>query len=84
MNKLNIPDDKLQNLLNIAGKKLGQDPAALKSQLESGNLDAIMSKMDPKAKEQMDSMIKDPKQLESLLANDKIKNLVSAFMGGNK
>ena len=81
MNNFNIPGDKMDNLLNLAGKKLGQDPAALKSQLESGNISDIMAKLDPKTREQAASVINNPAQLESLMANEKIKKLFSSFMG---
>ena len=76
---MNISNDKLNSLLNIAGKKLGQDPAALKAQLEAGNLEGLMQKMDPKAKEQINSVMNDPGQLEALMANEKIKNLIEKF-----
>lgn len=84
MNNLNISDDKLNALLNMAGKKLGQDPGALKSQIESGNLDSVLSKMDDKSKAQMNNMLQNPKALEDLMSNDKIKNLVNSFLGGQK
>lgn len=76
---MNISDEKLNSLLNMAGKKFGQDPAALRAQLESGNLEGLMQKMDPKTKEQLGAVMSDPKQLEALMANEKIKNLIEKF-----
>ena len=84
MNNLNISQDKINLLLGMAGKKLGQDPAALKAKLESGDLDSIISKMSPQAKSQMSGLLQDPKGIESLLADEKIKNMLSGLLGKGK
>jgi hypothetical protein len=81
LSSVNLPPDKLSALLNIAGKKLGKDPAELKQQLESGNLDGIMGKMTPQAKQQMGALLSDKKKLEALMADEKIKNLLAGIIG---
>ena len=84
LSNMNLSEDKLNLLLNMAGKKLGQDPAALKSKLESGNLDGITDKMSPQAKQQISSLLQNPKGLEALLADEKVKSMIAGLMGGKK
>jgi hypothetical protein len=68
----------------MAGKKLGQDPASLKQQIEAGQMEGILGKMDPKAKAQMMSFLGDQKKMEALLSDDKVKNLLASLSGGQK
>ena len=42
----NLSPEQTQQLLNIAGEKLGADPEQLRQQLESGKLDGLMGKLD--------------------------------------
>lgn len=83
MSNLKLSDEKMAALLNMAGKKLGQDPAQLRDQLESGNLGNLLKNMDPKSADKVNAVLKDPKALEALMANDQVKNLLSSLMGGN-
>jgi len=84
LNNLNLSEAKLNALLSMAGKKLGQDPQTLKQQLQSGKLDDIMNGMDTSAKEKMAGLMNDPKRLEALMQDDKVKKLLSGLMGGAK
>lgn len=84
MNNINLPDDKLNALLAMAGKKLGKDPAELKDQLESGKLDSVLGGMDPKAAGQINSLLKNPKALEAMLGNEQVRNMLGGMLGGKK
>lgn len=84
MNMNQIPQDKLDALLQAAGKKLGKDPSQLRAELESGNLDNIVGNMDAKTAGQVNQLLKNPDALKSMLENDKIRNLLSKFGGGNR
>lgn len=84
LNNLNLSNDSLNALLGMAGKKLGQDPAALKQQLESGNLNGLLSSLDPNAQAQINQALQNPKQIEALLGDQKVKNMLSNLMGGKK
>jgi hypothetical protein len=75
---------KKNALLAMAGKKLGQDPASLKQQIEAGQMKGILNKMDPKAKAQMMSFLGDPKKFEAFLSDDKVKTLLASLSGGQK
>jgi hypothetical protein len=84
LNNPNLSDVKKNALLAMAGKKLGQDPEALKQQIEAGQMESILSKMDPKAKAQMMSFLGDQKKMEALLSDDKVKTLLASLSGGQK
>lgn len=80
MNNMNLSPDTMDNLLKLAGQKLGQDPANLKAQLESGNLNQIISGLDPKVQSKISNLAGDPKAMEALLKNNNMTNLLSGLM----
>ena len=84
MNMNQIPQDKLNALLQTAGKKLGKNPQQLRAELENGNVDSIVSNMDPKTAGQLHQLLKNPDALKSMLENDKVKNLLNKLGGGNR
>ena len=84
MNNFNISDENLTALLELAGKKLGKNPQELKQQLESGQIEDALGSMDPAAAGKVNALLQNPKALEAMLGNDKIKNMLSGMMGGQK
>lgn len=82
MNNFNISPDKQNALLKMAAQKLGKDPEELKSQLESGKLDSLTQNMDAKSLGQLNSLLQNPKAVEALLGNDKIRAMLGNL--GNK
>lgn len=84
MNNMNLSPDKMDSLLKIAGQKLGKNPSELKSQLEQGNLDNIISGLDPKLQSQIASIANNPKAVEAMLQNPGVANMLAGLMGGKK
>lgn len=84
MNNLNLSDDKLNTMLGIVGKKLGQDPEQLKQQLEQGKLDNVLSNMNPKTAGQINGLLQNPKALEAMLNNPQVQGMLSNMLGGQK
>ena len=82
MANFNLPDDKVNSLLNMAGQKLGKDPGELRDQLQSGNMDALMNNLDPKSAAQIKSLLSNPKALELLMKNEQLRKLLGGL--GNK
>jgi len=82
LNNFNISPDKQNALLKMAAQKLGKDPEELKSQLESGKLDSLTQNMDAKSLGQLNSLLQNPKAVEALLGNDKIRAMLGNL--GNK
>lgn len=83
-NQVNVPQDKLDALLGIAGKQLGKDPQQLRQELESGNLNNVLNGMNEKTANQVNQVLNNPEALNAMLANDKIKKLIDGLMGGKK
>ena len=85
MNNLNISDEKLNLLLQMAGQKLGQNPKELKEKLQSnGGLDSLVNGLDPKAASQINTLLQNPKMLEAMLGNEKVKNMIAGLAGSQK
>lgn len=82
MNNLNLSDSQLSALLNMAGKKLGQDPAQLKSQLENGKLDNLLGGLDASTAQKVNGVLSNPKAVEALLGNEQVRSLLQS-LGGN-
>lgn len=76
MNNFNISPDKQNALLQMAAQKLGKDPEEMKSQLESGKLDSLTKNMDAKSLGQINSLLQNPKAIEALLGNDKVRAML--------
>ena len=83
MNGFNLSEGNMQTLLEIAGKKLGQSPEALRQQLESGNIDGLLKQADPQMRARMNGVLQDPKGLEALLADQGVRTLLKGFLGRN-
>ena len=79
MNNLNLSDDKVNALLNMAGQKLGKNPSDLKDQLQSGNIDSLMSGLDPKAASQIQNLLSNPAALEALMKNEQLRKLLGGL-----
>ena len=83
MTNFNLPDDKVNNLLNMAGQKLGKNPGELREQLQSGNMDALLKNLDPKSASKLQGLLSNPKALEALMKNEQILKMLSGFGKGN-
>ena len=81
MNNFNVPEEKKNALLQLASQKLGKSPEELQSMLESGQLDSLTKNMDPKAMNQVNALLNNPKAMEMLLKSDKLKALLSNLGG---
>lgn len=84
MNNLNIPDDKMDALLKLAGQKLGKNPNDIKNQLENGNLEQVISGLDPGVQNKINALANNPNALDALMKNNGVQNLLSGLMGGKK
>jgi len=76
----NLSPEQMQQLLNLAGQKLGTDPNQLKTQLEGGALDGVLDKMDPAAAAQVGRILNDPAALRETLGSPKVKLMLAALL----
>ena len=77
----NIQPNKLDDLLEVAGKKLGKDPQALKEQLQSGNLNSVLSGLSPQQSQQVSNLLNDKQALSQFMENPQIKQIIAKMSG---
>lgn len=82
MNNLNLSPEKLEMLLNLVGQKTGASPDQLRQQLEQGNFNDTIGKMNPQQGQMLNSLLSNPKMLEQLLNTPKAQQLLRTLMGG--
>lgn len=82
MNNQNLDSKKLDELLGIAGRKLGADPQKLKSQLEQGAFDDVIKNLNSKQSNQLGQLLNNPKALEMMLSTPQAQKLLRDLMGG--
>lgn len=75
-----ISPEKLDMLLKTAGKRLGKDPQALKSQLQSGNLNGLG--VNEQQQQQIGQLLKDPQALSNFFEQPQIKQMINQLMKG--
>lgn len=78
-----ISPQQANTLLGMAGKQLGQNPAALRAQLQNGQLGSVLSSLDPQKAAQVQSLINDPQKLEGFLNSPQVKALLGGLMNQN-
>ena len=80
MNNLNLSEQQMESMLKLLGQKLNKDPNELKNEVQSGKLDGIMNSVNPQVKAQIEGMANNPKAVEALLKNDKVRTLLEGFI----
>lgn len=81
MQNMNLSQEKMDALLRMAGQKLGKSPEQLRASLENGDISKAVAGLDPKIQAQIGSLLQNPKALEALLGNDKIRSMLGNLGG---
>ena len=76
----NLPPERLNSLLGMAGKQLGKDPQKLRAQIEGGQLNQVLSGLDPQKTAQINQILNNPQKLEQLLNSPQVKSLLGTLM----
>jgi hypothetical protein len=79
MQNLNLSQQQMDNLLKIAGKKLGKDPEDLRGQLERGELDQMISGLKPETQSKIAELANNPKAVEALLGGGRLGEIIANF-----
>ncbi len=80
MNNPDLSKEKLDLLLSIAGRKLGSNPQDLKKQLENGAFDQAIKNLNPNQSAKINRVLSNPKEMEQLLNQPKVKELLNSLM----
>ena len=59
-NNLNLSQDQMDSLMQMAGKKMGTDPQKLKEQMQSGQMDGILKNLNPNQQAQIQNLMNNP------------------------
>lgn len=74
----NLSATQVNQLLNLASKKMGVSPDDLKSQLQSGSLPQGLNT------NTVSQYLNDPKKLEQLLSSDKAQKVLRDLMNNGR
>ena len=81
-NTPNLSNDTIQQMLKMAGEKMGTDPVKLRRQLEQGAFQEALGKIPSGQSARIQQVLNDPKALEALLNSPKAKQMLQNLMGG--
>ena len=81
MQNFSLNEMKKNALLQMAGRKIGADPAVLKQKLDSGNVSDVVEKLDPATKEQLASLLSNKEAMSRILGSDQVQNLLKSLQG---
>ena len=73
-NPWNLSPQQVDQLLKLAGARLGVDPQTLRSQLEQGSLESLKG---PDNQE----LLSDPKRLRQAMGGESAKGLLGSLLG---
>lgn len=76
-----MPNDQLQQLLQMAANRVGKSPAELQQQLQNGQMDALLGTLSPQQQQQMRQVIQNPQALAQLLQNPQLRQMLQKFGG---
>ena len=81
-NNFDLTPEQTQRLLNIAGQKLGADPAHLQQQLENGRLNDLLGRMNPQQSARLNQLLQDPEALKQTLSSPAVRLMLNNLLGG--
>ncbi len=82
MENFNLSQGQLDMLLKLASKKLGKSPDEIKSQVEQGNLQNLLSGLDPATQNRVAEFASNPSAVQTILSSGRLGEILSGFTGG--
>ena len=74
-------NSEINNLLNGLSQRLNTSPEALKKNLEKGNLNSVLSKMNSNQAKKVQEILDNPKQSEKFLNSPQAQAIIKKLMG---
>lgn len=74
-------NSEINNLLNGLSQRLNTSPDALKENLEKGNINSVLSKMNSSQAKKIQKILDDPKQSEKILNSPQAQAIIKKLMG---
>jgi hypothetical protein len=76
-----LNNNEMNSLLNSVSEKLNCSPQQLKSNLENGNLNSVINKMNSSQAKKIQKILDDPKESEKLLNSPQAQAIIKKLMG---
>lgn len=76
-NKNSIDPQKINQLLNMAGKQFGVAPQALRRQLENRDFHSLQNGLTPQQQKELNSLLSDPKKIQQLVNSPELNSLLN-------
>ncbi|MEG0691591.1 MAG: hypothetical protein RR444_00740 [Oscillospiraceae bacterium] len=73
-------NDSINDLLKQAGDKIGTDPGKLKQTIDSGKLDDLVKKMNPRDAQKFQEILSNPQLAQQMLNTPQAQMLIKQFM----
>ena len=72
---------QVEQLLQTLATQLRCDPNQLRQQLQNGNFGAVASSLNPNDAQQVQNLLKNPKQLQQVMNSAEMKELLRRLQG---
>lgn len=72
---------QVEQLLQTLAAQLRCDPNQLRQQLQNGNFGAVASSLNPNDAQQVQNLLKNPKQLQQVMNSAEMKELLRKLQG---
>lgn len=73
-------NDSLNELINQAGQKIGENPQNIKNAIDSGKLDELVKKMRPEDQKRFTEVMSNPDLARQMLQTPQAQALIKKFM----
>ena len=80
-NNFNLSQGQMEQLLAMAGKRMGKNPEELREQVETGRLDGLLGGLPEQRRAQIGSLLNDPAAMQQFMENPKVQQLLRGLMG---
>lgn len=79
-----LNDEKIDRLLELAGKKIGMDKESLKGKIRSGEMEQMVREKSGMDAERVSQLLHSPGALEKLMQNPEIAKILGTIMRQEK
>ncbi len=76
-----LNNSEINNLLNGLSQRLNTSPEQLKENLQNGNLNSVVNKMNSYQAKKLQKILDDPKQSEKILNSPQAQAIIKKLMG---
>lgn len=76
-----LNNSEINNLINCISQKLNTSPESIRDNIEKGNLNAVVNKMNSRQAKKLQKLLDNPEQSEKLLNSPQAQAIIKKLMG---